>query len=811
MISRIIPFLLKRKLPQKKEGKESAKVAKGVAGGANEEYKKAQEEHDKEYKKGYDKAQEEYRKAQEEHDKEYKKGYDNAQASDRKAQEEGRPTETTKVEGTKKKEKQKKNGTLKSIIGLYSGRRANKISKQISSKSNNTQEKSFKVIDLGKSILSGILISALIFLAMAIVDIQNTMSFVFKDLTGWISDLFVYIISIFTDSGVIVSDTVELLIGWIILSWIFAMFLVLFISSDKKEGFLKVTRYMIIGILLVGVWVGFSNLYLDSSLSTGENAREIGEQGAENTLTFWDNLKCLLLDAGSSVCIERLTETEVKQSTRIDYYMRLDMPDSTYSRRDLNKSVRLQYTSVTGSSIELTKLECYYNSKKESNKFYNKTLEIEFDTENAITQDPRDLTCEHDLLKLKEHISSSKFQEIRIIPVVYFTVEKSIAQDILIYDYKEYARRNLPSGHSYSDYSLKSEIRKEESFNLEPTSNIPIPKVTFSSSFENSLPVIVQGDELDYIRFTMKIDFDEKDRDLGKVTNITITEINPPSSLELNPELELINEEFSANRDGVVEKTIELTEREGVTIGEDEVYAIQKLTINALINVENRQGFIYRLELSDGEIRELKNFGEPEQEYGTGGINVRWSGRLDDNQKRFTRENANSVVGNLKRIEFDGTNAYEFAKSQSSAKGIPFDMTLSIIAIESDGGSLNANSGKSAGLMQLSVPTGEIYGVSPSERKDPKKNIEAGTSYLRDLRGRIGNVNDVVAAYNGGEYGEDGALGESKDCPGLKRYECEWDDSEHTDPNDGYDETRDYVLKYRIASSIIKEKPRNEG
>ena len=153
-----------------------------------------------------------------------------------------------------------------------------------------------------------------------------------------------------------------------------------------------------------------------------------------------ENLKCLVWDVGSSTCIERLTQTEVKQSQRVDYYMKLDMPYSVYSRRDLNKPIRLQYTSVTGSSIKLNNLECYYSSKKESNKFYEKTLDIEFDTGNVEENEPRDLTCEHDLLKLKEHISGSKFQDIRIIPVIYFTVEKSIAQDIPIYDYGAYKR-----------------------------------------------------------------------------------------------------------------------------------------------------------------------------------------------------------------------------------------------------------------------------------------------------------------------------------------------------------------------------------
>ena len=134
-------------------------------------------------------------------------------------------------------------------------------------------------------------------------------------------------------------------------------------------------------------------------------------------------------------------------------------------------------------------------------------------------------------------------------------------------------------------------------------------------------------------------------------------------------------------------------------------------------------------------------------------------------------------------------------------------MTLSIIAIESEGGNPNADSGESVGLMQLSAPTGENYGVSPSERKDPRKNIEGGTSYLRYLHSKIGNVNDILAAYNAGE----GALGDSVDCPGLKRYECERDNPEHTIPNIGYSQTRNYVLKYMIASSIIKEKLRNEG
>ena len=671
------------------------------------------------------------------------------------------------------------------IVSL--GRGAYKKAKEMSSRSNDTQEKSFRVIDRGKGILSVILIGALLFLAIVTGVAESAVSFV------------AVIISYLTGSG-----EEQIMILYVV--WIIAAALITFVFAKKKK-FLTFVILVIVGSISIFL---FLDRFWDPTSSTGENIEEISKQGEENVLGFGDYLDCIL--SLNSTCFDKPTETEVKQSQRVDYYMKLDMPDSIYSMRDLDKPIRLQYTSVTGSIIKLNKLECYYNSKRESNKFYEKILDnIEFDTGNVEENKPRDLICEHNLSELKEHISNSRYQDIRIIPVLYFTVEKSITQNIPIYDYGAYERVYLHSGHSFSDYSLKNEIRNENFFNVEqPTSNIQIPKVTFSSGFENSLPVIVGGDELDYIRFIMSINFDEKDRNLGKVTSITIYDVNPPSSLELNPEHELINQEFSANQNGVVQKTIELTEKEGVTIEEGEVYVIQKLTINALINVENRQGFIYRLELTDEEIEYLKNFGE-QAEYEDDEINVRWSGRLSDNQKRIARENANSVIDNLKNIEFDGTNAYEFAKTQSSTKRISFAMTLSIIAIESHGGKPNADSGESVGLMQLTAPTGRLYGVSPSERKDPKKNIEAGTSHLKYLRSKSYSVNDILAAYNGGEEGEDGALGASVHCPGLKRYECEWDNLEHTNPNTGYRETRDYVLKYMIVSSIVEEKLRNEG
>ena len=112
---------------------------------------------------------------------------------------------------------------------------------------------------------------------------------------------------------------------------------------------------------------------------------------------------------------------------------------------------------------------------------------------------------------------------------------------------------------------------------------------------------------------------------------------------------------------------------------------------------------------------------------------------------------------------FDVSPGYKAVKhllKESSQKhGIDYELLQALIAAES-GFDTNAVSPKGAiGLMQLMPPTAERYGVkadknTPLAQKltDPKTNIRAGSSYLRDLIKMFpGQLDLAVAAYNAGE------------------------------------------------------------
>lgn len=117
-------------------------------------------------------------------------------------------------------------------------------------------------------------------------------------------------------------------------------------------------------------------------------------------------------------------------------------------------------------------------------------------------------------------------------------------------------------------------------------------------------------------------------------------------------------------------------------------------------------------------------------------------------------------------------------KDAAITHGIDYELLQALIATES-GFDTHAVSPKGAvGLMQLIPPTAERYGVRADktqavEKKltDPKTNIRAGSSYLRDLINMFpGQLELAVAAYNAGEGAVQRAGNRIPNYPETKNY-----------------------------------------
>ena len=131
---------------------------------------------------------------------------------------------------------------------------------------------------------------------------------------------------------------------------------------------------------------------------------------------------------------------------------------------------------------------------------------------------------------------------------------------------------------------------------------------------------------------------------------------------------------------------------------------------------------------------------------------------------------------------FDVSPSYKavkhLLKDASSTHGIDYELLQALIATESGFDTFAVSPKGAVGLMQLMPPTAERYGVkadkkTPIEKKltDPKTNIKAGASYLRDLIKMFpGQLELAVAAYNAGEGAVQRAGNKIPNYPETRNY-----------------------------------------
>ena len=131
---------------------------------------------------------------------------------------------------------------------------------------------------------------------------------------------------------------------------------------------------------------------------------------------------------------------------------------------------------------------------------------------------------------------------------------------------------------------------------------------------------------------------------------------------------------------------------------------------------------------------------------------------------------------------FDVSPSYKavkhLLKDASQTHGIDYELLQALIATESGFDTFAVSPKGAVGLMQLMPPTAERYGVkadkkTPIEKKltDPKTNIKAGSTYLRDLIKMFpGQLELAVAAYNAGEGAVQRAGNKIPNYPETKNY-----------------------------------------
>lgn len=140
--------------------------------------------------------------------------------------------------------------------------------------------------------------------------------------------------------------------------------------------------------------------------------------------------------------------------------------------------------------------------------------------------------------------------------------------------------------------------------------------------------------------------------------------------------------------------------------------------------------------------------------------------------------------------------------------GVDAKRIQAIIVAESSGNAaathLDLDGKRSWGVMQIRPDTarlldsslGNLTDLQIADRlRNPKYNIDLGTKYYASLLQKYGGDKTLAsAAYNGGPN----ANRASVHCSGVKRWQCEWDNTQHTLRNEraghpGYGPTRKYI------------------
>lgn len=184
-----------------------------------------------------------------------------------------------------------------------------------------------------------------------------------------------------------------------------------------------------------------------------------------------------------------------------------------------------------------------------------------------------------------------------------------------------------------------------------------------------------------------------------------------------------------------------------------------------------------------------------------------------DNNNVLSNSEINDRVNVINSPDSAGTEAAIEAAAKANGLTDPEQIKIFKALISQESSNCKNKTGPSTsfgiayGCGQMLVSTAKgldpsLAGKSDTEiaeklRNDDNYNLALSAKYYSQLLAKNGgNTELALANYNGGNAANIG----SRDCPGLKRWQCEWDSpgcygtsNTSCTPNTGYKETRNYV------------------